>query len=160
MRKNDQILMWEAYIGESNEAVSMGGPLKVGGSKSPSKSSDDNSEDAEDEDMEDEDGDPYEDEEDELHGVLKKCHSGDITPQEAHKHITKMMKGDAEEDAENIKRPRDKSMDGFLKSQGERPLAHGKGQANKKYTRPEVKTKTNQSRKVVRLNADKLGDIS
>jgi len=160
MRKNDQILMWEAYIGESSEAVSMGGPLKVGGSKSPKKSS---SEDAEDEDMEDEDGDPYEDEEgDELHGILKKCHSGDITPQEAHKHITKMMKGDAEEDAENIKRPRDKSMDGFLKSQGERPLAHGKGQANKKYTRPEVKTKTNQSKTHRRLqpgNLD-LGKIS
>ena len=103
MRKNDQILMWEAYIGESSEAVSMGGPLKVGGNKASKKSS---SEDAEDEDMEDENGDPYEDEEDELHGVLKKCHSGDITPQEAHKHITKMMKGNNEEDAENIKRER------------------------------------------------------
>jgi len=96
MRKNDQILMWEAYIGESSEAVSMGGPLKAGGGKSPSKSSDYNSGDAESRCMEDE--------EDELHGILKKFHSGDITSQEAHKHITTMMKGDKEEDAENVKR--------------------------------------------------------
>ena len=94
MRKNDQILMWEAYIGESSEAVSMGGPLKAGGSKSPSKPSD---EDAESGYMEDE--------EDKLHGILKKFHSGDITSQEAHKHITKMMKGE-EEEAENVKRKR------------------------------------------------------
>ncbi len=80
--------------------ISTGGPLKAGGGSSSPKSGNTS------EDAEDVDGDSYEDEEDELHGVLKKCHAGDITAEEAHEHITKMMKGDAEEDGEdkNVKR--------------------------------------------------------
>ena len=101
MRKTDQELMWEAFTESSNGGViSTGGPLKAGGGSSAPKTSKDN----DDEDAEDTDGDSYEDEEDELHGVLKKCHSGDITAEEAHKHITKMMKGEDEDEEKNVKR--------------------------------------------------------
>lgn len=136
MRKNDQILMWEAYIGESSEAVSMGGPYEPGGSNKSSKKSSDDSEDAEDmEDAEDVDGDPYEDEEDELHGILKKVHAGDLKPGEAHRHISKMMSGgDKEEDAENIRRDPSRgerqTVDAELERAGEKPLAHGSGKQN------------------------------
>jgi hypothetical protein len=91
MRKSTNELMWEVFVESSNGGpVSTGGPLKGGSNVSSSS----------DEDAEDTDGDPYEDEEDELHGILKKCHGGDITPEEAHEHITKLMKG-SEEDAED-----------------------------------------------------------
>lgn len=104
MRKTDQELMWEVFMEASNGGViTTGGPLKAGGGSSAPKSSD--------EDEDDVDGDPYEDEEgeegeDKLKSVLDKCHNGDITADEAHKHITKMMKGSKpkEEDAENVKR--------------------------------------------------------
>ena len=100
MRKTDQEKMWEVFVESSNGGViSTGGPLKAGGGSSAPKSSKDS-----DDDAEDVDGDPYEDEEDELHGVLKKCHSGDITAEEAHKHITKMMKGEDEDEEKNVKR--------------------------------------------------------
>jgi len=99
MRKTDQEKMWEVFVESSNGGViSTGGPLKAGGGSSAPKTSNG------DEDAEDADGDPYEDEEDELHGVLKKCHSGDITAEEAHKHITKMMKGEDEDEEKNVKR--------------------------------------------------------
>ena len=99
MRKTDQEKMWEVFVESSNGGViSTGGALKAGGGSSAPKTSND------DEDAEDADGDPYEDEEDELHGVLKKCHSGDITAEEAHKHITKMMKGEDEDEEKNVKR--------------------------------------------------------
>ena len=91
--------MWEVFVESSNGGViSTGGALKAGGGSSAPKTSNG------DEDAEDTDGDPYEDEEDELHGVLKKCHSGDITAEEAHKHITKMMKGEDEDEEKNVKR--------------------------------------------------------
>ena len=101
MRKTDQELMWEVFMEASNGGViTTGGPLKAGGGSSAPKSSD--------EDEDDVDGDPYEDEEgkDKLKAVLDKCQSGDITADEAHKHITKMMRGSKpkEEDAENVKR--------------------------------------------------------
>ena len=100
MRKTDQELMWEVFMEASNSGViTTGGPLKAGGGSSAPKSSDDEDED---------DGDSYEDEEgkDKLKAVLDKCQSGDITADEAHKHITKMMRGSKpkEEDAENVKR--------------------------------------------------------
>lgn len=99
MRKTDQEKMWEVFVESSNGGViSTGGALKAGGGSSAPKTSNG------DEDAEDTDGDPYEDEEDELHGVLKKCHSGDITAEEAHKHITKMMKGEDEDEEKNVKR--------------------------------------------------------
>lgn len=99
MRKTDQEKMWEVFVESSNGGViSTGGALKAGGVSSALKTSNG------DEDAEDADGDPYEDEEDELHGVLKKCHSGDITAEEAHKHITKMMKGEDEDEEKNVKR--------------------------------------------------------
>ena len=88
--------MWEVFVESSNGGViSTGGALKAGGGSSAPKTSNGD---------EDADGDPYEDEEDELHGVLKKCHSGDITAEEAHKHITKMMKGEDEDEEKNVKR--------------------------------------------------------
>jgi hypothetical protein len=96
MRKTDQEKMWEVFVESSNGGViSTGGALKAGGGSSAPKTSNGD---------EDADGDPYEDEEDELHGVLKKCHSGDITAEEAHKHITKMMKGEDEDEEKNVKR--------------------------------------------------------
>ena len=96
MRKTDQEKMWEVFVESSNGGViSTGGALKAGGGSSAPKTSNGD---------EDTDGDPYEDEEDELHGVLKKCHSGDITAEEAHKHITKMMKGEDEDEEKNVKR--------------------------------------------------------
>lgn len=99
MRQTDQEKMWEVFIESSNGGpVTTGGPLKAGGGSSAPKG---------DEDAEDVDGDPYEDEEgeDKLESILKKCHSGDISVEEAHEHITKMMKGEPkEEDAENVKR--------------------------------------------------------
>lgn len=88
MRKTDQELMWEVFMEASNGGViTTGGPLKAGGGSSAPKSSD--------EDEDDVDGDPYEGEEgeDKLKAILSKCHSGAITADEAHKHITKMMKG-------------------------------------------------------------------
>lgn len=98
-RKTDQELMWEVFMEASNSGpITTGGPLKAGGSSSPKSSN---------EDEDDVDGDPYEDEEGEdgLKAILAKCHSGDISADEAHKHITKMMKGKPkEEDAENVKR--------------------------------------------------------
>jgi hypothetical protein len=100
MRKTDQEKMWEVFVESSNGGViSTGGALKAGGGSSAPKTSND------DEDAEDTDGDPYEDEEgkDELQDILTKCHSGDITAEEAHEHITKMMKGEGE-DEENVKR--------------------------------------------------------
>ena len=101
MRKTDQELMWEAFTESSNGGViSTGGPLKAGGGSSAPKTSNDNG----DEDAEDTDGDSYEDGEDELQDILNKCHSGDITPEEAHKHITKMMKGEDEDEEKNVKR--------------------------------------------------------
>jgi hypothetical protein len=98
-RKTDQELMWEVFMEASNSGViTTGGPLKAGGGSSAPKS----------EDAEDVDGDPYEDEEgeDKLKAILTKLHSGDIDADEAHKHITNMMKGSKpkEEDAENVKR--------------------------------------------------------
>ena len=99
-RKTDQDLMWEVFMEASNSGpITTGGPLKAGGGSSAPKSKD--------EDEDDVDGDPYEDEEgeDKLKAVLDKCHSGDISADEAYKHITKMMKGKPkEEDAENVKR--------------------------------------------------------
>ena len=178
MRKNDQILMWEAYIGESSEAVSMGGPLKVGGSKSPSKSSDDNSEDAEDEDAdmgddaEDVDGDPYEDEEGSQYdtkqvlALLNAVANGKMHPEEAARLLDQVMLHpddkyipDNEEDAENVKRPsRDKSIDGFLKNQGERPLAHGKGPPNVK--RHSGEKETAKFRKAAGFSGKRTPDVS
>jgi hypothetical protein len=100
MRKTDQEKMWEVFVESSNGGViSTGGALKAGGGSSAPKTSND------DEDAEDTDGDPYEDEEgkDELQDILTKCHSGDITAEEAHEHITKMVKGEGE-DEENVRR--------------------------------------------------------
>ena len=100
MRKTDQEKMWEVFVESSmGGVVTLGGPLM-----SPSSSAKKPSEDAEDAD-----GDSYEDEEgkDELQDILTKCHSGDITAEEAHEHITKMMKGNEDEDEDeekNIKR--------------------------------------------------------
>lgn len=129
MRKTDQELMWEVFVESSNGGViSTGGPLK-GGSSSPKSGN--TSEDAEDVD-----GDSYEDEEDELHGVLKKCHSGDLSPEEAHKHITKMMKGDAEEDAENVKRAPRPSPEEYKRSMGVR--GPGGKDLNKKKNTPKL----------------------
>lgn len=90
----DQEKMWEVFIESSNGGVvTTGGPLKAGGGSSAPQG---------DEDAEDVDGDPYEDEEgeDKLKAILAKCHSGDISADEAHEHITKMMEG-GEEDAED-----------------------------------------------------------
>lgn len=101
MRKSESELMWEVFVESSNGGViSTGGPLKGGGGSSAPKTSND------DEEAEDVDGDPYEDEEgeDKLESILKKCHSGDITAEEAHKHITKMMKGKDEDEEKNVKR--------------------------------------------------------
>ena len=156
MRKTDQEKMWEVFVESSNGGViSTGGPLKAGGGSSAPKTSKDN----DDEDAEDTDGDSYEDGEDELQDILNKCHSGDITPEEAHKHITKMMKGDNEEDAENVKRPsRDKSIDGFLKNQGERPLAHGKGPPSVK--RHSGEKETAKFRKAAGFSGKRTPDVS
>ena len=103
MRKTDQELMWEVFMEASNSGViTTGGPLKAGGGSSAPKSSD--------EDEDDVDGDSYEDEEgeDKLKAVLDKCQSGDITADEAHKHITKMMRGvkpkEEEGEDKNVKR--------------------------------------------------------
>ena len=111
MRKTDQEKMWEVFVESSNGGViSTGGPLKAGGGSSAPKTSNDNG----DEDAEDTDGDSYEDGEDELQDILNKCHSGDITPEEAHKHITKMMiagvitaemmRSEDEDEEKNVKR--------------------------------------------------------
>ena len=105
MRKSTNELMWEVFIESSNGGpVSTGGPLGSGKTAPEAPSEDEEGDDEDAEDAEDVDGDPYEDEEDELHGVLKKCHSGDITPEEAHKHITKLMKGSEEDEEKNVKR--------------------------------------------------------
>jgi polyhydroxyalkanoate synthesis regulator phasin len=99
-RKTDQELMWEVFMEASNGGViTTGGPLKAGGGSSAPKS----------EDAEDVDGDPYEDEEgeDKLKSILDKCHSGDISADEAHEHITKMMKSGMpkeDEEGKNVKR--------------------------------------------------------
>lgn len=96
-RKSESEIMWEVFVESSNGGpVTTGGPLKAGGGSSTPKSSDD----------EDVDGDPYEDEEgeDELQDILNKCHSGDMTAEEAHEHITKLMKGDDEDEEKNVKR--------------------------------------------------------
>jgi len=99
-RKTDQELMWEVFMEASNSGViTTGGPLKAGGGSSAPKS----------EDAEDVDGDPYEDEEgeDKLKAVLDKLHSGDISADEAHEHITKMMKSGMpkeDEEGKNVKR--------------------------------------------------------
>lgn len=120
MRKTDQEKMWEVFVESSNGGViSTGGALKAGGGSSAPKTSNG------DGDAEDTDGDPYEDEEvkDELQDILTKCHSGDITAEEAHEHITKMMKGEGE-DEENVRRgtvqkATDKMRGQFTKAKGD-----------------------------------------
>ena len=70
-----------------------------------------------------------------------------------------MMKGDKEEDAENVKRPsRDKSIDGFLKNKGERPLAHGKGPPSVK--RHSGEKETAKFRKAAGFSGKRTPDVS
>jgi hypothetical protein len=83
-KKNDQELMWESFVESTNEGpVTTGGPLGSGSSKKSSDDSDDS------------------DEDDDIKSILKQCHTGDITADEAYDQLMELIE-DADED-EDVK---------------------------------------------------------
>lgn len=99
MRKNDQELMWEAFVENTNSGpISTGGPLGGGGKSS--KGSFGSSSGSDDDDDSDED----EDENDDLKDILQQCCDGDLTADEAYEQVMELMEVEEEDEEGNVKR--------------------------------------------------------
>jgi hypothetical protein len=87
--------MWEAFVENANSGpISTGGPLGGGGSSKKSFGSSDDDE----EDDTDEEGDESNDD---LKAILKQCHAGDITADEAYEQVMELMEDEDEGEDED-----------------------------------------------------------
>ena len=97
MRKNDQELMWEAFVENANSGpISTGGPLGGGGSSKKSFGGSSSSND--DDDDTDEECDDCNDD---LKGILQQCCDGDLTADEAYEQVMELMEDEDEGEDED-----------------------------------------------------------
>ena len=98
MRKNDQELMWEAFVENANSGpISTGGPLGGGGSSKKSFGGSSSSDDEDDDDTDEE----CDDCNDDLKDILDQCCAGDLTADEAYEQVMELMEDEDEGDDED-----------------------------------------------------------